>query len=75
MNVNRTTTGRQTVKMKGKGGSDVVDLIIFYFNIFSSHSIVPPERKEVGEKSINVGAAWQFNELSKETEKSNIEHV
>ena len=50
MNVDRTTdrqTDRQTMKMKGKGGDDVVDLIIL---IFSSHSMTPTtalERKEV----------------------------
>jgi hypothetical protein len=48
MNVDRTTdrqTVRQTMKMKGKGGEDVVvDLIIL---IFSSHSKTSLERKEV----------------------------
>lgn len=49
MNVDRTTSrqsDRQTMKMKGKGGDDVVDLIIL---IFSSHSndTTALERKEV----------------------------
>lgn len=51
MNVDRTTdiqTYRQTVKMKGKGGDNAVDLIIL---IFSSHSMTLLEMR--GKKSNN----------------------